>query len=703
MSSSDLNKFQIIAILLAAYLLTLCAAHAQTQTFYNIKTGSIIALDAANALKVPRGDGTWQSIAGVSTNTYSASGVLTLSIVGNEITYGLSTNGWLFSDPTITNGLVTGYTGGSGGGGIFTNGLLKSYDQANSVFLFRGLLYGAASGGGTLTQSGGTLTFAPADLSSFVTASITNSLASTNWAKATFAPIAVTNVDLTPYALTSSLGTLAYSNATAFVTLLNGLYAPITVTNVSLTPYALTTTLLSTASVLQSAINSLPTSNAVVSIVNATNATIQTQLGGKAATNQNVSLFPNDAAYVSGSFVSNNFLVASGTNGSVSGIVTGINTIAYFGGTGRLTNTTSYTTNLVSATGTYAGMSVGTATFASFANVQTQTSGVNAVNSGTLNFITSTGSGLTRTLTNNGGAADLILNTDGSLMKTGSLFVSGGSFTAAANGGTLTIAGVPLYTNSSAGAALVYNTRYGALVVSNQFGYRFVSLPNLSSIDTTNDTSGLTKFFTNSVDVTGATYVNTNGWTYSWESNSCNMVISCTPENVSQARLWLQRIPAAVTNQRWRATVYFSDAQLILPAANSPQSAYGLAAVVDTNSTVSMFGFWGEGNATSSAIRPYIFTTPTSAFSYDTQFTGNSITMLPTIMSLSQFALRCEYFPNGQSNVLYIAQGKIGQNFTFQQTAVKTNLPNPQYIGIIQNDRNSGGLQLKVRAFVFEH
>ena len=192
-------------------------------------------------------------------------------------------------------------------------------------------------------------------------------------------------------------------------------------------------------SVLQSAINSLPTSNAVVGIVNATNATIQTQLGGKAATNQNVSLFPNDAAYVSGSFVSNNFLVASGTNGSVSGIVTGINTIAYFGGTGRLTNTTSYTTNLVSATGTYAGMSVGTATFASFANVQTQTGGVNAVNSGTLNFLG--GNGITRSITNNGGKADLLASINPAVVVTngGFTIISGTTTGLVSNGGSVTI------------------------------------------------------------------------------------------------------------------------------------------------------------------------------------------------------------------------------------------------------------------------
>ena len=134
--------------------------------------------------------------------------------------------------------------------------------------------------------------------------------------------------------------------------------------------------------------------------------------------------------------------------------------------------------------------------------------------------------------------------------------------------------------------------------------------------------------------------------------------------NVNQARLWLQRIPAAVTNQRWRATVYFSDAQMLLLNSVSPQSTYGLAAVVDTNSTVSEFGFWGEGNTTSMSIRPYIFTTPTSTFSYDLQFTGNAINAINTgFGAMSQFALRCEYFPNGQSNVLYIAQAKPGQNF----------------------------------------
>ena len=158
------------------------------------------------------------------TNTFSASGLLTLTIAGQNVSYGLSTNTVLQLVTNLTATLYAPIT--------VTNVDLSAYH--------RGVItYGSASGGGTLTQSGGTLTFAPADLSSFVTASITNSLASTNWAKATFAPITVTNVDLSPYALTSSLGSLAYSNTAAFLSTLDLRYAGIGVTNVSLAPYAL--------------------------------------------------------------------------------------------------------------------------------------------------------------------------------------------------------------------------------------------------------------------------------------------------------------------------------------------------------------------------------------------------------------------------------------------------------------------------------
>ena len=105
----------------------------------------------------------------------------------------------------------------------------------------------------------------------------------------------------------------------------------------------------------------------------------------------------------------------------------------------RLTNTTSYTTNLVSATGTYAGMSVGTATFASFANVQTQTGGVNAVNSGTLNFLG--GNGITRSITNNGGKADLLASINPAVVVTngGFTIISGTTTGLVSNGGSVTI------------------------------------------------------------------------------------------------------------------------------------------------------------------------------------------------------------------------------------------------------------------------
>ena len=161
----------------------------------------------------------------------------------------------------------------------------------------------------------------------------------------------------------------------------------------------------------------------------------------------------NDAAYVSGSFVSNNFLVASGTNGSTSGSVTGLTSIALFGNTGRLTGQVAYASGYITndaaqltigtlpygrlttqTTAVVSGnilsidgnsnrlwvapstLSVGTATFASFANVQTQTGGVNAVNSGTLNFLG--GTGITRSITNNGGKADLLASINPAVVVT---------------------------------------------------------------------------------------------------------------------------------------------------------------------------------------------------------------------------------------------------------------------------------------------
>ena len=128
MSSQGLNRYQIAAILLAAYLLTLCVAHAQnTSQFWNVKVQSNVtaktftAIDAANTNKFPRGDGTWQSsTASVTlTNTGDSAGIVS----GSGSVWGIGTQ--QLTDATITNGLYSasnpaGYVTAS-----VTNGLVK--------------------------------------------------------------------------------------------------------------------------------------------------------------------------------------------------------------------------------------------------------------------------------------------------------------------------------------------------------------------------------------------------------------------------------------------------------------------------------------------------------------------------------------------------------------------------------------------------
>ena len=249
-----------------------------------------------------------------------------------------------------------------------------------------------------------------------------------------------------------------------------------------------------------------------------------------------------------------------------------------------------------SATGTYAGMSVGTATFASFANVQTQTGGVNAVSSGTLNFITTTGSGLTRSITNNGGKADLILNTDGSVMKTGSFFVSGGTFTSAANGGTLTIPGggaayADAGTNFNSFTQSVTNFIQqwdGGLTVSNgAWGHIPLNFPDLRGL-VTNDPDHITRTFKDISDTNGFLLVNRTGFTLSatngWGVWSCQ-----TNQNINQASCAVLPLTASYSNSVWTLYTVFPRppafnqfaitdlwwAQAVQTATNSSVMSYG--------------------------------------------------------------------------------------------------------------------------------
>ena len=95
-------------------------------------------------------------------------------------------------------------------------------------------------------------------------------------------------------------------------------------------------------------------------------------LAGKAATNQNVSLFPNDAGYVTITITN----AVAQTNGTYSGMTAGTATFASDSGslgnlpTSAWSNFVNSVTNTVAQTnGTYSGMSAGTATFATYSTV----------------------------------------------------------------------------------------------------------------------------------------------------------------------------------------------------------------------------------------------------------------------------------------------------------------------------------------------
>ena len=288
-------------------------------------------------------------------------------------------------------------------------------------------------------------------------------------------------------------------------------------------------------------------------------------------------------------------------------------------------------------------------------------------------------SDLTRSITNNGGVADLILNTDGSVMKTGSFFVSGGTFTAAANGGTLTITGGGGWTN------LNYNATAGRLLASN-------ATINVALGDSAQSPSGWTNInFEAANDTSVFTPVNVGSYTFTNFYGSA--VITTVAEAVDQTRLWLIRAP---TNNSFFVRMFVRKFGPVR-AANFTHLV-GLALAEDTNATIHAYSLI-INNSAPSGLRNYSYATPTSSRIAETGGTAaypSDPNVAPNYLGLSGGGLhmRFGYTSNTTTYTTWIDFPSNGMTQNWVQVGSKTNCPAIKWLGIMTSTPTSSGQPL---------
>ena len=300
-------------------------------------------------------------------------------------------------------------------------------------------------------------------------------------------------------------------------------------------------------------------------------------------------------------------------------------------------------------------------------------------------------SGLTRSITNNGGTADLVLNTDGSFFRTNGFFVSGGTFTAAANGGTLTIA---------AGSSVNFSNEAttGLLLVSNSTGWVAANYPDLRDIKPTNDTTGITTYFRNNLDTTNFISINTGSWTFT-NYNGVAWVASPN-ESVNQARIWCKMIPAVQQTNNWRASLVLGPISGARRSGLFNQSIVSIAVSSATNSTWIGWGAYGNSVVNSAAIGAFSWATPASAASFWGQINPGP-SSFPAWST--PVALRLTYTALTSNLAFAVVTPGHGNNIRFLSVFSSNNIAPLVAVGIVAGDLNGDAPQSPIRALTFEH
>jgi len=282
------------------------------------------------------------------------------------------------------------------------------------------------------------------------------------------------------------------------------------------------------------------------------------------------------------------------------------------------------------------------------------------------------------------------------------------STTASTSGGTITINDPKQFaeTNpaSASPAPLFWDTKYGALRCSNNFGATFINTPDLST--TSNENATLTDYFTST---TTSAWIQVN-WSSVWSVNNSNnwLWVQSSGEAISGPRMLLKAIP--VTNESWRVRV------LVQPmvgqnGAITMNELFSVCSIEATNGNEHHFSMW-RGSGGIPELRAFLCTqeggTPAAESGVDSssqaQWWGGTASLeegphVPFWMQISYDGSMTQKYTYclSQSSL----PPPIVQNG--QYTFIKTNQTvNPTYVGIGFEDDNTVKPTYAIKAFVFE-
>jgi hypothetical protein len=279
------------------------------------------------------------------------------------------------------------------------------------------------------------------------------------------------------------------------------------------------------------------------------------------------------------------------------------------------------------------------------------------------------------------------------------------------SGGTITINDPKQFaeTNpaSASPAPLFWDTKYGALRCSNNFGATFINTPDLST--TSNENTSLTDYFTSTTTSAWIQVNFTNDWMV---ANSNNWLWLQSNGSIADpaGRYLLKPVP--VTNESWRCRILIQPMLGQLGGLTMTEG-FGLVSSEGTNGTQHIFAMW-RGSSTIAELRAFAPTSPGNVPNGTTESGVDSST-------LAQWwggGGGLEEGPHVPFWMQISYDGSMTQRYTYalsqtglpppivqngQYTFIKTNqLVNPSYVGIEFYD----GSQLKptyaIKAFVFE-
>jgi len=255
---------------------------------------------------------------------------------------------------------------------------------------------------------------------------------------------------------------------------------------------------------------------------------------------------------------------------------------------------------------------------------------------------------------------------------------------------------------SASPSALFWDTKYGALRCSNNFGATFIDTPQLSGMS--NVVDSMSSWFT-STTTDAWTQVNmTNSWTIVNTNN--HLLIQSGGAIIGSGQYLVNAIPT--TNQTWSYSVLIDSIE-DGGGTTTFNAGIGITAMEATNSNVHNFAIV-RGSGTTPQIRGFLSTSPSDSFQVADTGGADPGSSLGSIYGGGVFhtelpaPIWLRVGCDGSKNLNYqYAFARCGQPAIFHTISVKTNQTVlPAYVGIVFNDGSGSKPSYLIKACVFE-